>query len=96
MYFNDNETAVDLLQYEPIAKSVVALVKSAGTSPISIGLHGDWGAGKSSVLAMVQSHLSGEKKILCLRFNGWAFGLAVYPCVADPLDARIPLTFTRP
>jgi predicted KAP-like P-loop ATPase len=73
MYFNDNETAVDLLQYEPIAKSVVALIKSAGTSPISIGLHGDWGAGKSSVLAMVQLHLSGEKKILCLRFNGWAF-----------------------
>lgn len=73
MYFNDNETAVDLLQYEPIAKSVVALIKSAGTSPISIGLHGDWGAGKSSVLAMVQSHLSGEKRILCLRFNGWAF-----------------------
>jgi predicted KAP-like P-loop ATPase len=73
MYFNDNETAVDLLQYEPIAKSVVALVKSAGTSPISIGLHGDWGAGKSSVLAMVQSHLREEKRILCLRFNGWTF-----------------------
>lgn len=73
MFLNDNETAVDLLQYEPIAKAVVALVDKTKSAPISIGVHGDWGAGKSSVLAMVEGAMKGRPKILCLRFNGWTF-----------------------
>lgn len=73
MFLNDNETAVDLLQYEPIAKSVVALVEGTGAAPITIGLHGDWGAGKSSVLAMVEAAMQGREFVLCLRFNGWTF-----------------------
>ncbi|MDQ8193633.1 P-loop NTPase fold protein [Coraliomargarita sp. SDUM461004] len=73
MFFNDNETDVDLLQYEPIAVSVIALLDNAGNEPISIGLHGDWGAGKSSVLAMVQANLASKKKTLCLKFNSWTF-----------------------
>jgi predicted KAP-like P-loop ATPase len=73
MFFNDNETIVDLIQYEPVAKSVVDLLDKARGHPITIGLHGDWGAGKSSVLAMVQRELEADKKTLCLRFNGWTF-----------------------
>lgn len=73
MFLNDNETAVDLLQYEPIAKAVVALVDTTKSAPISIGVHGDWGAGKSSVLMMVEGAMKGRDKILCLRFNGWTF-----------------------
>lgn len=71
MFLNDNETAVDLLQYEPIAKCVVALVEGTGAAPITIGLHGDWGAGKSSVLVMVEAAMQGRDSVLCLRFNGW-------------------------
>ena len=40
---------------------------------IAIGLHGDWGAGKSSVLAMVEVAMQGRETVLCLRFNGWTF-----------------------
>lgn len=73
MFFNDNETDVDLLQYEPIAMSVIALLQNAGNEPITVGLHGDWGAGKSSVLAMIQANLGSHEKTLCLKFNGWTF-----------------------
>lgn len=73
MYLNDNETIIDLIQYEPVARSVVALLGKTRGSPITIGVHGDWGAGKSSVLAMVQEGLKGSPKTLCLRFNGWTF-----------------------
>jgi predicted KAP-like P-loop ATPase len=73
MFFNDNETDVDLLQYEPIAVSVIALLENAGDEPITVGLHGDWGAGKSSVLAMVQANLTSKEKTLCLKFNSWTF-----------------------
>jgi hypothetical protein len=34
-------------------------------------VHGDWRAGKSSVLEMSEAGFEGESKILCLKFNGW-------------------------
>lgn len=73
MFLNDNETAVDLLQYEPIARCVVSLIERTQDAPITIGVHGDWGAGKSSVLKMVEIAMAGNSKIVCIRFNGWTF-----------------------
>jgi len=54
MIVADNETAVDLLYYEAIARTVVRLVNEKSDEPLSVGIHGDWGAGKSSVLMMVE------------------------------------------
>lgn len=73
MYLNDHETAVDLLYYEAAAKTIVRLIRSTPSTPVTIGVHGDWGAGKSSVLKMASSALEQDKKALCLWFNGWAF-----------------------
>ena len=73
MIVADNETAVDLLYYEAIAQTVVRLVADRSDEPLSIGVHGDWGAGKSSVLMMVEEALKKDDRILCVRFNGWLF-----------------------
>ena len=76
MILSDNETKVDLLNNEAIAKTIVSLIKDSKEQPISIGIHGDWGAGKSRILEMVEnevklaSSVSG-KKYSCIRFNGW-------------------------
>jgi predicted KAP-like P-loop ATPase len=73
MILSDNETKVDLLNNEPIAKTIVELLRKHSEHPITIGVHGDWGAGKSSVLEMVEASLDGEERVLCLKFNGWRF-----------------------
>ena len=73
MIVADNETAVDLLYYESVARTVVRLVGERSDEPLSVGVHGDWGAGKSSVLMMVEKALAGQDRILCVRFNGWLF-----------------------
>lgn len=73
MYLNDHETAVDLLYYEAAAKTIVRLIRSTPSTPVTIGVHGDWGAGKSSVLRMASTALEADEKALCLWFNGWAF-----------------------
>lgn len=73
MIVADNETAVDLLYYEPIARTVVRLIDEKSDEPLTIGVHGDWGAGKSSVLMMVQQAYSDKDRVLCVRFNGWLF-----------------------
>lgn len=73
MIVADNETAVDLLYYEPIARTVVRLIDEKSDEPLTVGVHGDWGAGKSSVLMMVQQAYSDKDRVLCVRFNGWLF-----------------------
>ncbi len=73
IFLSDNETKTDLLYYESIAKTVVNLLMTDVEKPLSVGIHGDWGAGKSSVLAMIEHELAKGERTLCLRFNGWLF-----------------------
>lgn len=73
MILTDNETRVDLLNYEAIALTVIKLLQERPDKPITIGVHGDWGAGKSSVLEMIEAGFEEEKKVLCIKFNGWRF-----------------------
>ena len=73
MILPDNETRVDLLNNEAIATTIVRLLRDRPDQPVSVGVHGDWGAGKSSVLEMIEAGLEGEEKVLCLKFNGWRF-----------------------
>ena len=73
MIVADNETTVDLLYYESIARTVVRLVSEHSDEPLSVGVHGDWGAGKSSVLMMIKDAFEDKERILCVRFNGWLF-----------------------
>jgi len=60
MILTDNETRVDLLNNEAIAKTIIALLREQPARPITIGVHGDWGAGKSSILEMIEAGLDGK------------------------------------
>lgn len=73
MILSDNETKVDMINNRAIAKTIVELIKESEKKPISIGIHGDWGAGKSSVLEMVEDEFSIEQDIECIKFNGWKY-----------------------
>lgn len=73
MILTDNETRVDMLNNRAIANTIVKLINESANHPISIGVHGDWGAGKSSILAMIEEQFPSRKEdeIVCIRFNGW-------------------------
>ncbi len=73
MILTDNETKVDLLNNEAIATTITGLLRERPDHAVTIGVHGDWGAGKSSILEMIESDLSGDDDVLCLKFNGWRF-----------------------
>ncbi len=73
MLIPDHETAVDLLNYQAISMTITKLLSGNRKSPVTIGVHGSWGAGKSSVLKMIEDGLSHDQGVFCLWFNGWAF-----------------------
>lgn len=73
MILTDNETKVDLLNNEAIATTIIKLICDKPDQPITVGVHGDWGAGKSSVLEMIEAGFESDDKVLCLKFNGWRF-----------------------
>lgn len=73
MILTDNETKVDLLNNEAIATTIIKLLRDRPDRPVTVGVHGDWGAGKSSVLEMIEAGFDGDEKVLCLKFNGWRF-----------------------
>ena len=73
MFLSDQETAVDLLYSEAIARTVVRLVSATPETPVTVGVHGDWGAGKSSVLKMTSDAFKANDRTLCIWFNGWTF-----------------------
>ncbi|OIQ96339.1 KAP family P-loop domain protein [mine drainage metagenome] len=73
MILSDHETGIDLLNNEAIATTIINLLRERPDQPVTIGVHGDWGAGKSSVLEMIESGFANSDKVLCLKFNGWRF-----------------------
>lgn len=73
MILSDNETKVDLLNNEAIAATIIKLLRTRPDQPVTVGVHGDWGAGKSSVLEMIEAGFADEETVLCLKFNGWRF-----------------------
>lgn len=73
MLLADNETKVDLLNNEAIATTIIKLLRDKPDKPVTVGVHGDWGARKSSVLEMIEAGFLGEPKVLCLKFNSWRF-----------------------
>lgn len=73
MILTDNETKIDLLNNEAIAATIIELLRAKPEHPVTIGVHGDWGAGKSSLLEMIEAGFADKTDVLCLKFNGWRF-----------------------
>ncbi len=71
--WSDNETEIDLLGFEHLANAVVSIVKRNDLLPATIGVYGDWGGGKSSLLKIVEKQLEEEEGVIVLSFNGWLF-----------------------
>jgi Predicted P-loop ATPase len=80
--WSDNETTEDYLGFKVHADLLLKVINDESLLPITIGVFGDWGSGKSSILQMIKQkfeekdEISGEyldKDTLCIYFNGWTF-----------------------
>src|SRR5258707_9696749 len=74
--WQDNETEIDVLGFDVHADLIRSVITDPSILPVTVGVFGDWGGGKSSIMKMLQKELTNEEAypdIVCLYFNGWTF-----------------------
>lgn len=73
--WKDSETEIDYLNFDYLVKAVEDIVMDEALTPSTIGVYGDWGSGKSSLMQMVERSLINHYKedVACIHFNGWLF-----------------------
>ena len=90
--WSDIETDKDLLGFSVHANLIKDVVTNVKNLPITIGLYGDWGSGKSSVLKILEKQLNEDKDTIVIYFDGWAFEsfddakLALIQGIVDELE----------
>jgi predicted KAP-like P-loop ATPase len=71
--WKDCETELDYLDFDYLVSILNSVIRDDSLLPSSIGVYGDWGSGKSSLLKMSSNELEKDEGTLCLFFNGWLF-----------------------
>lgn len=72
--WHDNETSIDYVNFRIVAKACAELIRNTGEEPVSIGISGGWGVGKSSLVRMIESEFSAEReKYVVVTFNPWLY-----------------------
>lgn len=86
--WSDNETKQDMLGYQVHADLLKNIILNDKMLPISIGVFGNWGSGKSSLMLLLEEGIEKWKvenaafedeahkknaRILQIRFNSWQF-----------------------
>lgn len=71
--WSDKETSKDLLGYTVHAELLKNVVTNDKNLPITVGLYGDWGSGKSSILKILEDDLKKDDNTVVVYFDGWSF-----------------------
>jgi hypothetical protein len=98
----DNETDVDLLGFDFLVDALVVALTEPRLLPLTVGVLGDWGSGKSSLMRIVRAELGGEgttdasgRRYVCAEFSPWRYEdyddikVALMSAVLDRLEAEI-------
>jgi hypothetical protein len=97
----DNETDVDLLGFDYLVDNLFVALTEPRLLPVTVGLLGDWGSGKSSLMRITRQELLDEgpsleaPRYLCVEFSPWQYEdfddvkVALMTAVLDKISERV-------
>ena len=76
--WSDNETTIDYLNFGVVADACAKLLQQTNGRPISVGVSGGWGVGKTSLVRMIEGRLKqadtpGTNTYVIVTFNPWLY-----------------------
>lgn len=72
--WRDRESEEDFLNFTEVADQIATLALSPDLLPVSIGVFGTWGTGKSTVLKLAEAKMMGaEKPPIIIEFDAWLY-----------------------
>ncbi|ATG47813.1 hypothetical protein CEW89_09705 [Celeribacter ethanolicus] len=73
--WSDNETLRDLVNFSHVAEIAAERIIGAKGEPLSLGISGDWGVGKSSMMKLLRTSLEerDDVNIRFVEFNAWLY-----------------------
>ncbi|RYI12423.1 MAG: hypothetical protein EON48_13120, partial [Acetobacteraceae bacterium] len=72
--WSDRDSKTDFLNFTEVAEQISALARSPEMLPVSVGVFGTWGTGKSTVLNLVKQDLERhDPKPVVIEFDAWLF-----------------------
>lgn len=78
--WSDKESDSDYLNFGEVSQLAVDILTSTDMLPVSLGVFGNWGAGKSSLLRLIERDLKqdegegeGEGDWLVIKFDAWLY-----------------------
>ena len=100
--WSDIETSKDLLGYTVHAELLKKIIMEPSNLPVTIGLYGDWGCGKSSTLKILQEKIEkdadSKENTIVVYFDGWSFEsfddakMALIQGIVEKLESNTSIT----
>ena len=72
--WSDKESDKDYLNFGEVSNLAVDILMAPDMLPVSIGIFGNWGAGKSSLLRLIEQEIEKQdQKYMIINFDAWLY-----------------------
>lgn len=71
--WSDNESEFDYINFRETAEIISDLVSNQQLRPVSVGVFGGWGSGKSTLIKLSQANLEGNTDFITVDFDAWLY-----------------------
>lgn len=72
LMWSDTESKEDYLNFGEVSQIVTEILETEAMLPVSIGIFGNWGAGKSSLLNLIEQEINKNEWIV-IKFDAWLY-----------------------